>query len=53
MYVCIHACSTVSRHRQARRLPRAPPAGGAPVSARTVTTFEQGCDQERQGHPEI
>ncbi len=29
--------STVSRHRRARRSPRAPPAEGAPVRARTGT----------------
>ncbi len=44
---------TVSRHRQARRSPRAPPGGGVPMSACTATTFEQGCDQEWHGHPEI
>ncbi len=26
---------------------------GAPMSTRTATTFEQGCDQEWYGHPEI
>ncbi len=37
--VCVSIYSTVSRHRQARRSPRAPPTGGAPMSARTAATF--------------
>ncbi len=45
--------SPVSRHRRARRWPRAPPAVGSPMSARIDTTFEQGCDKELHGHPEI
>ncbi len=34
-------CSTVSRHRRARRWPRAPPAEGVPMSAHTGIGLER------------
>ncbi len=49
----MYSYSTVSRLGEVGGGPEHHQLKGAPMSARTATTFEQGWDQERHWHPEI